>query len=67
MEINYTTLSNIPYVHPVHLGILKIPNNDTHVASYELKRVYNKNIGVLHKVRGVEQALIQHIVTAVKE
>ena len=40
----YATLSKIPYVRTVHPGILKIPNNDTSSESYELKRVYDRNL-----------------------
>ena len=51
----------------MHPGILQIPNNATRVASYELKRVYKDNLRVLQRVIGVEQALIQQVVTAVYE
>ena len=61
----YAILSHVAYSHPVHPGIQRIPNNTTHVASYKLKIVYGKNILVFHEVRGVEQELIQKVVTAV--
>ena len=63
----YATPSPVLYVRPVHPSILQISNNATHVASYELKIVYDENIQVFYKVRGVEQALIQQVVTAVNE
>ena len=63
----YPQLSNIPYVRPAHPHILIIPNNATHVASYELKWIYDKNLWVFHEVRGVEQALIQQAVTSIDE
>ena len=66
-NMNYATLSPVTYVRPMHTGILQITSNATHVALYELKRVYNKNLWVFQKVRGVEQALIQQVVTAVDE
>ena len=52
-DAKYATLSNVLYVHTKHHGILLIPKNATRVASYELKCVYNKNLQVFHKVRGV--------------
>ena len=63
----YATLSPIPYAHPVHPGILLTPNNATHVASYELKQVYENNLWVFHKVCGVEQALIQKLFISVDD
>ena len=35
----YATRSPVPYGHPVHPGIVQIPNNATRVAPYVLKRV----------------------------
>ena len=55
----YATLSNLPYIHPVHPSILIITNNATRIASYELKRVCKENLQFFHEVRGVEQAVIQ--------
>ena len=66
-NMNYATLSPVAYVRPVYPGILKIPNNATRVASYKLKRVYDKNIRVFHEVRGSEQAIIHQVVTAINE
>ena len=63
----YAKMPNIPYVCPEYPDILLIPNNATHIASYELKQVYYKNIRVFHKLCGVEQALIQQVVTTVDE
>ena len=63
----YATLSPVPYVHPVHPGIILITNNTIRVASYELKRVYNDNIRVFHKVRGVEQEPTQQCFPDVDE
>ena len=63
----YATLSSVVYVCPVHPGILQTFSNAIIFSSYKLKRVYDKNLGVLYEVRGVEQALIQQIVTAVNE
>ena len=44
MDTKYATLSNIPYAFPIHPGIILIPNNDTYVASYEPKQVYDENL-----------------------
>ena len=49
-------------MHPV---IIITPNNAKRVASYELERVYNDNIQIFRKVRGVEQAFIQQVITSV--
>ena len=61
----YATLSDVAYVCPVHPGILQIPSNASRAASYELKIMYDDNLRVFHKVRVVEQALIQQVFTAV--
>ena len=63
----YATLPPVAYVRPVHPGILQIPSNATRVTLYKLKRVYDKNIRVFHEVCGVEEALIQQVVTAVNK
>ena len=63
----YATLSPVAYVRPVHPGILKITRHAKCVALYKFKRVYDKNPWVLHQVRGIKQALIQQVVTAVDE
>ena len=51
----------------MHHGILIIPNNATRAALYGLKQVYDDNIQAFHKLRGVEQALIQKVVTSINE
>ena len=61
----YATLSPAEYVRTLHPGIMKIPNNKTRVASYKLKTVYDENLRFFHKLREVEQALIQKFVTAI--
>ena len=63
----YTRLPNLLYLRPVRPGILVTPKNDTRVASYELKRVYDENLQFLHKVSGAKQALIQKFVTSINE
>ena len=40
----HATLPLVLCVRTVHPGILKIPNNDTSSESYELKRVYDRNL-----------------------
>ena len=65
--MKYATLPPVQYVCPVHPGILQIPNNATRVALYKFKIVYNENLWVFHKVRGIKQALIQQIITSVEE
>jgi uncharacterized phage-associated protein len=63
----YALISDAPYERPEHPGVLHIPHAATRVASDALKRTYDENLRVFHEVRGVEQALIQQIVTAVDE
>ena len=63
----YALVSDAPYERPEHPGILHIPHAATRVASDALKRTYDENLRVFHEVRGMEQALIQQIVTAVDE
>ena len=58
MNTKYATLSNFPYIRPVHPGILRIPNSVTCVALHEHKQVYKKNLWVFQKVHGVKQDLI---------
>ena len=59
INTKYATLSNVPYLRPVHPSILIIPNNATHVASSKLKRVYDKNIQYFHGLGGVKQTTIK--------
>ena len=63
INVKYDTLSPVPYVRPLHPVIILISNNAARVASYKLKRVYDKNLQVFHEVHGFEQALIQQVVT----
>lgn len=65
MNTKQATLSKVSYVHPMHPVIIITPNNAKRVASYELERVYNDNIQIFRKVRGVEQAFIQQVITSV--
>ena len=66
-NMKYGTLSPVLYVYTAHPVILQTPNNATRVSLCELKRVYSNNLQVFHKASGVEQALIQKIVTAVNK
>jgi hypothetical protein len=66
-DAQYALVSDTPYERPEHPGVLHIPHNATRVASDALKRTYDELLRVFHEVRGVEQALIQQIVTAVDE
>ena len=59
----YATMSPVPYVGPVHTGILLIPKNATCVASYELKQLYDENIQIFHERHGFKQALMQQVAT----
>ena len=67
MNTKYVTLSNVSCVRPVHPGILLILSNATCIASYELKQAYEDNLQAFHKVCGVEQGLIQQVITDVDE
>ena len=66
-DTKYATLSNVLYVRTVHPGTLLIPKNTMRVESYEIKRVYDENLQVFHKVSGVKQELIKKVFTAVKK
>ena len=63
----YATLSLVAYIRPMYTGALQIPSNTTCAASYKVERVYENNLQVFHKVHGVEQALIQQVVTSVNK
>ena len=66
-EAQYALVSDIAYERPEHPGVLHVPNNATRVAADALKRTFDEHLRVFHEVRGVEQSLIQQIVTAVDE
>lgn len=63
----YVIQSPTPYVRPIHPNPLVIPAGSTRVSAEELQRTYNESIHVFHEVRGVEQALIQQLVSAVED
>ena len=63
----YALVSNTAYVRPVHPGVLVLPNGATRVQSDAFQRTHDETLRVFHEVRGVEQALVQQIVTAVDE
>ena len=63
----YATMSNVPYICPMHPGVLLITNNSIRATSYRIKRVYDENLQVFHKVWGYKQALIQQFSTAVNK
>ena len=65
--IKYATVSNNPYVPPVHPDILILTKNSTCVAFYDLKHIYDGDIQFFHEVCVVKQALLKQVFTAVKE
>ena len=46
----YGLLTNTPFVHQVHTGKLVIPIAATRHAQEEVKRQYEKNLRVFHKI-----------------
>ena len=62
----YSLISNATYVCSVHPGIIHITNNATRVAANVLKCTFDRNIRFFHEVRGVEEALIQHVLAALE-
>ncbi len=61
----YAIQSQIPYVRPNYPGPLTVPPGSTRLVADELERNHNENLRVFHETRGVEQALIQQIVSAI--
>ena len=61
----YAIHSTTPYVRPTHPGTLTIPVGTTRLVAEEMERNHAESLRVFHEVRGVEQALIQQLVTAI--
>ena len=61
----YAIHSTTPYVRPTHPGTLTIPVGTNRLAAEEMERNHTEALRVFHEVRGVEQALIQQLVTAI--
>ena len=61
----YAILSTTPYDRPTHPGTLTIPVGTTRLAAEELERNHIESLRLFHEVRGIEQALIQQMVTAI--
>ena len=59
-------LSNSPFVPPINPGILSIPVVVTCNTHDELKRQYDKNIQLFHEMWGVERAIVQKLILAIK-
>ena len=62
----YDLLTNTTFFCKVNPGDLGIPIAATHHTQEELKLQYDENLRVFHKTQGVERALIQQLVLAVK-
>ena len=63
----YAMVSQTPYVRPVLPAPLVIPPEATRIESDTQTREYDENLRLFHETRGVEQALIQQLVTAVED
>ena len=61
----YAIHSTTPYVRPTHPGTLTIPVGTTRLAADDMERNHTEALRVFHEVRGVEQALMQQLVTAI--
>ena len=67
MNTKYAMMPNILYIRYVNPDIPLIPNNDTRISLYEIKRVYDKNLQVFHELCEFKHFLIHQFVTAVDE
>ncbi len=65
----FSFISDAPYVHPNHPGVLIIPNGASCHAMDHLNRTHKEQVRVFHEVsRGVEeQALISQIISAINK
>ena len=63
----YALLSDAPYERPTHPGVLDIPNGATRHATDHLTRTHKEQLRVFHEVRGVEQALLSQITSAIND
>jgi len=61
----YAIHSTTPYDRPTYTGSLAIPVGTTRLAAEELERNHIESLRLFHEVRGIEQALIQQMVTAI--
>ncbi len=52
---------------PYHPGVLDIPNGATRHVTDHLTRTHKEQLRVFHEVRGMEQALMSQITSAINE
>lgn len=63
---DYALISNVPYVRPVHPGLLVIPNGTAHHEAVRLQDEHHENIRLFCETNQVEKALlIKQIVASV--
>ena len=58
----YTLLTAVPFVRPLHPGALNIPTGTTGPMTEVLKTAHSETLRLFNEVQGVEKALIQQIV-----
>ena len=64
----YALISPMPYVRPpIHPGVLTIQAGTARIPSETAARAHAESLRVFYEVRGVEQALIQQIVSAIDQ
>jgi hypothetical protein len=65
-DAQYLLLTNVPFVHPVHPGTLQVPDGTKAPMIAAMKEAHHEQLRLFQEVQGVEEALIQQIVKAVK-
>jgi hypothetical protein len=62
----YSLISEVPFDRPLHPGPLIIPDGTTNHHAITLKELHKERLRLFREVEGVEKALIQQIVKAVR-
>ena len=66
-DAQYSIISNTPLVYPTHSGPLIITEGTTSHMTLNMRIMHSKEVRLFCEVMGVEQDLIQYIITAVGE
>ena len=66
-DAQYALISPSPFFYPTHSGMLIIPDGTTAHTKSNMRISQTDEVHIFREVTGVEQALVQHIFSNVKE
>ena len=63
----YALILPTPFVYPTHPGLLIIPDSTNNHTNSSMRIAHTKRVRLFLQVQGVEQVLVQQIISTVKE